>query len=64
MDRLASVERLQRRGYGGKQKRWVEGDECENEDGRQTEERSLAVEGLRSSRDMGRADRRHGRGLE
>ena len=55
---LGSVERLQRRGYSGKQKRWVEGDECENEDGRQTEERSLAVEALRSSQDLKRANRR------
>ena len=57
MDRLGSVERLQRRGYSGKQKRWVEGDECENEDGRQAKGRSLAVEALRSSQDLERADR-------
>ena len=40
---LGSIERLQRRGHSGKQKRWVEGDECENEDGRQTEESRQAA---------------------
>ena len=35
MSRARSGEMLQRRGYSGKQKRWVEGDEYENEDGRQ-----------------------------